>query len=134
MSPVFFAPLGQYHTARVIQSSPTSANRKASVIGIMMDALVLMVLLKTKDHDVGFGTSFFVALVASIGTTVLAINLAALMGTAGIAIAVIISAMLLGVALSALFGLEIKRSFLIGAIFMVAHIGVGFGIQLILNS
>ena len=104
------------------------------MIGIMMDALVLMVLLKTKDHDVGFGASIFVALVASIGTTVLAINLAALMGTAGIAVGVIISAMLLGVALSALFGREIKHSFLIGAIFMVAHIGVGFGIQLILNS
>lgn len=105
------------------------------MLGIAIDALVLMVLLKTiNDDDIGFGTSLVVAIVASIGTTLLAIGLASVMGIAGIAVAGIIAAALLGVAVSALFGVEIKRSFLIGAIFMVAHIGIGIGFQLMLRS
>ncbi len=105
------------------------------MLGIAIDALVLMVLLKTiNDEDIGFGMSIVVALVASVGTTVLAIGLAAVMGIAGIAVAAIIAAALLGVAVSALFGVEIKRSFLIGGIFMLVHIGVGIGFQLMLQS
>lgn len=98
------------------------------MLGIAIDALVLIVLLQTiNDEEIGFGTAVVVALIASIGTTVLAIGLAVLMGVAGIAVAAIIAAALLGVAVSALFGVEIKRSFLIGAIFMAVHIGVGIG-------
>ena len=41
---------------------------------------------------------------------------------------------LLGIAVSAMFGIEIKRSFLIGAIFMLVHMGVGFGLQLLMRS
>ena len=105
------------------------------MLGIAIDALVLMVLLKTiNDDDIGFGTSILVALVASIATTLLAVGLAAVMGMVGIAVAAVIAAALLGVAVSALFGVEIKRSFLIGAIFMVVHIGVGIGFQLIFRA
>jgi len=83
------------------------------MIGIAIDALVLMVLLKTiNDEDIGFGMSIVVAIVASIGTTILAIGLAAVMGIAGIAVAAIIAAALPGIAVSALFGVEIKRSLL----------------------
>ena len=105
------------------------------MLGIAIDALVLMVLLKTiSDEDIGFGTSILVALVASIGTTILAIGLASMMGIAGIAVAALIAAALLGVAVSLLFGVEIKRAFLIGAIFMVVHIGVGIGFQMMFRS
>lgn len=105
------------------------------MLGIAIDAFVLMVLLKTiNGEDIGFGTSIVVALVASIGATLLAIGLAAVMGIAGIAVAAIIAASLLGVAVSAMFGVEIKRSFLIGGIFMVVHIGVGIGFQLMFRA
>jgi hypothetical protein len=98
------------------------------MLGIVIDAAVLMVLLKTiNDDEIGFGTSIVVSLVAAIGTTLLAKALATVMGIAGIAVAAIIAAALLGVAVSALFGVEIKRSFLIGAIFVVVHIAVGIG-------
>jgi hypothetical protein len=101
---------------------------------IAIDAVVLMVLLKTiNDEDIGFGISILVALVASIGTTVLAIGLASVMGLAGIAVAALIAAALLGVAVSALFGVELKRSFLIGVIFMVVHVCVGIGLQLMMS-
>jgi hypothetical protein len=117
--------------ARLRLAFATYSHRNTSMLGIAIDALVLMVLLKTvNDEDVGFGISIIVALVASIGTTILAIGLAAVMGIAGIALAALIAAVLLGIAVSALFGVEIKRSFLIGAIFMVVHIGVGIGFQL----
>lgn len=104
------------------------------MIGIIIDALVLMTLLKTlNDEDIGLGTSILVALAASVGTTVLAVALASMMGIAGIAVAAVVAAILLGVAVSALFGVEIKRSFLIGIIFMVVHIGIGVGFQLLLR-
>ena len=100
------------------------------MIGIAIDAVVLVVLLKTfNDEDIGFGIAFVVALVAAIGTTILAIALAAVMGIAGIFIGAAIAAGLLGIAISALYGVEIKRSFLIAVIFMVVHIGVGIGFQ-----
>lgn len=105
------------------------------MIGIAIDALVLMVLLKTmNDDDVGFGTSILVSIVASIGTGLLAFGLGSVMGIAGVLLAAIIAAALLGVAVSALFGVEIKRSFLIGAIFMVVHIVIGVGFQLMFRS
>jgi len=104
------------------------------MLGIAIDALVLMVLLKAiNDEDIGFGTSVVVALVASIGTTVLAFGLMSVMGITGIVVAGVIAAALLGVAVSALFGVEIKRSFLIGIIFMVVHIGFSIGFILMLR-
>jgi len=105
------------------------------MLGIAIDAVVLIALLKIiNEDDIGFGTAFVVALVASIGTTVLAIGLAAAMGLGGIVVAAVIAALLLAIAVSALFGVEIKRSFLIGGIFMLVHIGVGVGFQLLFRS
>ncbi len=105
------------------------------MLGILIDAAVLMVLLKTvSDQDVDFVTAVIVAIVAAIGTTALAFGLVSMMGIAGIIVAAIAAAAGLGIAVSALFGVEIKRSFLIGAIFMVVHIGVGVGFQLMLSS
>ena len=104
------------------------------MLGIAIDALVLMALLKAvNDEDIGFGISIVVALVASIGTKILAVGLVSVMGIAGIAVAGVIAAVLLGVAVSALFGVEIMRSFLIGFVFMVVHIGVGIGFQIMMR-
>jgi len=105
------------------------------MLGIIIDAAILMLLLYTiNDQDIGFGISIVVALIASIGTAVLAVGLVGLMGVAGIAVAGVIAAVLLGVAVSAIFGVEIKRSFLIGVIFIVVHIGVGIGFHVMLRS
>ena len=105
------------------------------MLGIALDAVVLVVLLKTvSDEEVGLGTAFVVALLAAIGTFVLALVLAAVLGTAGVALAAVIVAGLLGIAVSAMFGIEIKRSFLIGGIFMLVHMGVGLGLQLLMRS
>jgi hypothetical protein len=101
------------------------------VLAIAIDAVVLIVLLKVvNDDDIGFGAAILLALVASIGTTVLAIALGAVMGILGIVVAAVIAAAAVGAAVSALFGVEIKRSFLIGGIFMAVHIAVAVGFQL----
>ena len=62
--------------------------------------------------------------------TVVAIGLGAVMGIAGLAVAAVIVPALLGVAVSAIFGVEIKRGFLIGMLVVVFHIAVRVGFQL----
>lgn len=98
------------------------------VARIGVDAVVLALLLRTlSDEDLNFRTAFYVAAVASLGNLVLAASLTAAMGTVGIIVAAIIVALLIALAVSALFGVEIKRSCLIGAIFMLVHIAMGVG-------
>jgi len=101
---------------------------------IAIDAAVLMGLLKTiSDEDLPFGTAFIIALVASIGTSILAILLASVIGIAGIFAAVAIAAALLGVTVSAMCGVEIKRSLLIGGIFVVVHVATAIGMQMMVR-
>lgn len=105
------------------------------MLGVIVDAAVLMVLLKTvNDDDMSLGLAVVVALVASISMGLLSWGLVSVIGAAGIFLAPIIVAAGLGVAVSALFGAEIKRSFLIATIFVVVHIGFGIGFRLMLSS
>ena len=105
------------------------------MFGVAIDAVVLMLLLQAfNDEDIGFGLAFVVALVAAIGTAALTFGLVMAMGLAGAFVAAVVAAGLLGVAVSALFGVEIKRSFLIGAIFMVIHIMVGIFLRMLFSS
>jgi hypothetical protein len=96
---------------------------------LLIDACVLMVLLKAiNDDDVGLGSAILVALVTAVGTTLLALGLAEVMGVAGVFVAALIAAGLLGIAVSALFGVEIKRSMLIAVIFIVVHVAASFAL------
>ena len=105
------------------------------MLGIAIDAAVLMILLKAvTEEDIGLGTALVVALVASIGTSVLAIGLIALMGIFGLVVAAVIAASLLGLVVSAMFGVEIKRACLIGGVFMLVKIGMGLGLQWMMRS
>ncbi len=104
------------------------------MLGIVLDTLILMALLKIiNDDDIDFGTVLFVALGASIGAAVLVMVLSMVIGIFGLFLGAAIAAGALGVALSALFGMEIKRAFLIGGLFMVARICVAFGLQLMFS-
>jgi len=104
------------------------------MIGLLIDAVVLVFLLQIMNQeDIGFGTAVIVALVTSIGSSLLALGLILVMGTAGIFVAAAIAAVLVGLALAALFGMEVKRAMSIGALFMVAHIGVALGLQMLLG-
>ncbi len=105
------------------------------MLGILIDAAVLMILLQlVSGQDVELSTAVVMALVASIGTWILAMALVSAMGTAGVFVAAIVAAAGLGAAVSALFGVEIKRSFAIGGIFMFVHLGVGFLVEMMLRA
>ena len=63
------------------------------MLGLIIDAAVLILLLKTiNDEDIGFGAAALIAIVAAIGTAVLAIALAMVMGIAGIIVAAVLAA------------------------------------------
>jgi len=92
---------------------------------ILVDAVVLMSLMKSiNDQEVDLGTAVLVALGAAIGANILAAVLTPALGLIGIFAATIAVAGLLGFAISALFGTEIKRSVLIGGVFAVVHVAI----------
>ncbi|MFN0050792.1 MAG: hypothetical protein ACKV0T_01285 [Planctomycetales bacterium] len=102
------------------------------MLGILIDAVVLIVLLNViSDEEMGLGKACLIAFVASVGTWLLAFGLGLALGIAGVVIAASLAAGLLGVAVSAMFGVEIKRAMAIGGIFIVIHFAVGFGFGLI---
>lgn len=102
------------------------------MITVLLDAVALIIILKVMDDaDVSLFTAFFLALGASIVTLILALGLGALIGVAGVLIAAVIMVGLLGVAISALFGIEIKRSFLMSGIFMFFHLCISFGLSML---
>jgi hypothetical protein len=93
------------------------------MIGIAIDALLVIVLLKTvSDREIGFWTAAGIGLVASTVATVLAIRLMSAVGFAGIILAAPISGILLGMALVWCFGAKIKRACVVGTVFAVVHL------------
>jgi hypothetical protein len=64
--------------------------------------------------------------VAAIAVSVLAMWLVPMMGLLGLIIAANIVGLLVGLAVSALYGTEIKRSFMVGGIFVLVHLSVAF--------
>lgn len=95
---------------------------------------ILMVAIKALQGDeIEMTSAFIVALVAAILTNILTYFLAAAIGMAGILVAAILVAAVLGVCLSALFGMEIKRAVAAAGIFVVAHFAISIGIGLALQ-
>lgn len=100
------------------------------MLGILIDAAVLVALIKAVNaQDVDFLTAIIIAVVASVGTGLVAVGLGALMGVAGLVLAAIVGAVVVGFAVSVFVGMEFKRACLVGAIFVAVHLGVSFGSQ-----
>ena len=105
------------------------------MIGMLLDAVILIGLLNVVNgDDTDFSSAFFVALGASIGTFLLTWGLGSALGFAGTLLGCAIAAGLLGIAVSAVFGVEIKRSILIGGLFMVIHIAISIGWELMFST
>jgi hypothetical protein len=103
---------------------------------LIIDAAVLIGLLKAiTDDDVGFGIAFVLALGTALGVGLLAMALNASLGPWwALIIAANVGGLLLGIAISALFGTEIKRSFFVGGIFVLVHIVVAVCLHLMTRS
>lgn len=59
--------------------------------------------------------------------------LAVAMGLPGLYLGLLIAAVLLGVALSALYGMELKRAVMVAGIFMVVHLVISYGLSSMMN-
>jgi hypothetical protein len=93
------------------------------VVGIAIDAVLLIVLLKTvAQKEIDFWTAALVGLVASTATTILANKLMSAVGVAGIIVAAPVAAVLLGMGLVWAYGVKIKRACLAGSIFAAVHL------------
>lgn len=104
------------------------------MIVVLLDAVALILILKIMDDaDVSLFTAILVALGAAIGTNLLAYALVLAIGLSGVLVAAAVGAVLVGVIVSALFGIEIKRSFTIGGIFMLVHLCISFGLGILLR-
>ena len=98
---------------------------------ILIDAVTLIVLLQVvQEESVSFLTAAIIGFVASIVTFILVLALAAALGIIGLFLGALISAAGIGVVVSAMFGVEIKRAMIIGVVFMIVHIGA----SLMLNA
>jgi hypothetical protein len=109
--------------------------RGNDMLGVLIDAAVLIGLLKLiNDDDMDLRTAFIVALVASLGVWVLALGLGYLIGFAGVVLAALLAAAILGASLSYMFGMEIKRALIVAACFVVVSVGARIGLQLMLGG
>lgn len=99
-----------------------------------IEAFILMGLLQMiSKEEIGFGMAMLVGFGASLFTGIVGSVLITLLGIFGLIPAAAIGAAGVGCAVSALYGIEIKRAFLIGAIFLVVHIVLGFTIELVFS-
>lgn len=108
--------------------------RATPVLRVLIDAAVLIVLRKAlSDEELEWITAAVIAFVAAVATGLLAFGLGSLLGLIGLVAAVVIVAVGLGAAVSLLFGVEIKRSLLIGAVFVVVDLVVTVGLTLMMG-
>jgi len=99
------------------------------MLSIAIKSLCLIGILKTlADEEIGFGEGAALALGASVASFLLLLALSPWLGWWAILVALNLVGLGLGAAISALCGTEIKRSFLIAAVYIVCDllISVGF--------
>lgn len=102
---------------------------------LLIEAAVLMALLKVvNDEDSGLLGAMGLALGGAIGTSIAIGGCWSVMGLIGIPIGGAIAVGLLGVAISALYGIEIMRSFMIAGIFVVIDIAISVGWAMMTDS
>jgi hypothetical protein len=97
---------------------------------LLVDAVVLIVLLKAfNDDEISLLKAALTALLTSIGTLILVVAFVSFMGPWGLIPAVTAAAVLLGLAISAMYGIDVKRSILIAGIFIAVHVVLSLGLQ-----
>jgi hypothetical protein len=89
---------------------------------ILIDAGVLIGLVSLfQEEELSLGLAAVLAFITAIVTWGLVYGLVQAMGPAGLYVGLLVAAALLGVALSALFGMELKRAIMVAGIFMAVH-------------
>lgn len=104
------------------------------MLSIAVKSLCLIGILKTMaDEEIGFGQGAALAVGASLGSSLLVIALSPWLGPWAILVTLNLVGLGLGAAISALCGTEIKRSFLIAAVYIVVDVLISFGLHLLFH-
>jgi hypothetical protein len=94
---------------------------------ILIDAVILIGLLSVfQEEELSMGFAAVIAIVTAIVTAALVYGLVYALGEMGLYLGLILAAVLLGVALSALYGMELKRAIMVAVIFMAVHAVVSY--------
>ena len=102
------------------------------MIILFFDTIALVgLMVALSGEGIGIGTAAIISGIFAIATTVLGAILGSVLGIAGVLIAALIGAAILGLVISAMFGMEIKRSFAVGGAFAAVHfvVAVSVGIM-----
>ncbi len=103
---------------------------------ILIDAAILLGLISAiYDTDISWVTAIFIALGTSIGATLAAGALGAVMPPIlALLVCMVFLAGLLGVLISALLGAAVKESFIISGLFMFIWLCIRIGLQLVMGA
>ncbi|MDB5339414.1 MAG: hypothetical protein JWN70_5033 [Planctomycetaceae bacterium] len=102
---------------------------------LLLEAGILVALIKIfTDDDIGFWKPLIIAFLTAIGTAVAAAFFLVLLGLWGILVGVVLSALLLALCLTGLFGIDFKNSAIIGGVFVFVHVGIQVGLYMALGA
>lgn len=102
------------------------------MIILFFDTIALVgLMVALSGEGIGIGTAAIISGIFAIATTILGAILAAFIGIAGILVAALIGAGILGLVISAMFGMEIKRAFAVGGAFAAVHFVVAVSVALL---
>jgi len=105
------------------------------MIGLALSAVVLVVLIQViSDEEPGFWWCVALSFLTSIAVQLLANLSTTLVGPLGIFLALGAGFGILGFLISAMFGVEIKRSYLISGIYFVIYYGILIAIAFMFAS
>ncbi len=100
------------------------------MLQLLLDSVVLIALLKSfNDEEMGLLKACLTSLFFSILTGVLAILFVVAIGPIGLFVGLALSAGLIGLVISWMFGIDVQRSILIGVIFIAAHFAIGMALN-----
>ena len=105
------------------------------MLSIAVRSLCLIGILKVMaDEEIGFWNGIVLAFAASLGSELLVRGLSPSLGAGAILVALGLVGLGLGTAISAVCGTEIKRSFLVAAVYILVDLVismVSFGVGLL---
>lgn len=97
---------------------------------LFLDAVVLIGLLKSfNDDEMGLLKACLTSLLFAILTAIITGLLVVAIGLAGLFVGLAVSAGPIGLSISYMFGIDVQRSILIGAIFVAAHFGMSMALS-----
>lgn len=105
------------------------------MIGMLLDAMILMGLIKVINNDeIELTSGILFSIGTSVVTFIVMLGLIAAFGLAGIFIALILIPIGMTAAISFFFAVELKRAALIAVLFVVIHMAIEIGFRYLMSA